>query len=47
MKLPSILTANLGLKLLSLVLALVIYHTLKTESGKQQKDNERTIFQSR
>jgi len=38
---------NWGLKLLAFVLALVIYHTLKTETGTRPKDNDRSFFQTR
>ena len=41
---------NWGLKLLSLVLAIVIYYAIKTESARSgrtsQHQNDRTIFQS-
>lgn len=39
---------NWGLKLLALVLAIVIYHMLKTQSADNgQKDHERSLFQAR
>lgn len=41
---------NWGLKLLALVLAVVIYHTLKTGSSgssRENNENDRTFFQSR
>ena len=42
---------NWGLKLLSLVLAIVVYYAIKTESARngrnQSQQNDRTIFQSR
>jgi len=41
---------NWGLKLLSLVLAIVIYYAIKTESARSgrtsQHQHDRTIFQS-
>ena len=46
----SLLTHNWGLKLLSLVLAIVIYYAIKTESARSgrtsQHQNDSTIFQS-
>ena len=40
---------NWGLKLLALILAIVIYHSLKNESSRTQTntDNDRSIFQHR
>lgn len=38
---------NWGLKLLALVLAIVIYHALKTKSVQDGSTHDRTIFQSR
>ena len=42
---------NWGLKLLSLVLAIVVYYSIKTESARGGRtsttQNDRTIFQSR
>ena len=42
---------NWGLKLLSLVLAIVVYYSIKTESASGGRtsptQNDRTIFQSR
>ena len=42
---------NWGLKLLSLILAIVVYYSIKTESARggrtSQTQNDRTIFQSR
>ena len=42
---------NWGLKLLSLVLAIVVYYAIKTESARngrnQSQQHDRTIFQSR
>jgi len=35
-----------GLKLLALVLAIVIYHTLKTDPGADNKPHDRHLFQS-
>jgi len=40
-------TRNWGLKLLALALAIVIYHSLKPAEGTHQKNNDRTLFQSR
>ena len=41
---------NWGLKLLSLILAIVIYYAIKTESARSghtsQQQHDRTIFQS-
>ena len=37
---------NWGLKLLALVLAIVIYHALKTETS-ENKGNDRPLFQYR
>lgn len=37
---------NWGLKLLALILALVIYHTLKTKTEIGQKNNDGSIFQT-
>jgi len=43
-----IFTRNWGLKILALVLAIVIYHSLKPAEGTRQKNNnDRTLFQSR
>lgn len=39
-----LVTANWGLKLLALALALLIYHTLKPENGANHDINERTLF---
>ena len=38
---------NWGLKLLALILAIVVYITLKNESAQNGHRNDRTIFQSR
>jgi len=40
-------TRNWGLKLLALVLAIVIYHSLKPAEGTHGKTNDRSLFQSR
>ena len=40
---------NWGLRILALVLAIVIYHTLKTESansGRHSRNNDRHFFQN-
>ena len=41
---------NWGLKLLSLILAIVVYYSIKTESARggrtSQQQHDRTIFQS-
>lgn len=39
--------ANWGLKLLALILAIVIYHAMKTDSGNHFNRNDRHIFKSR
>ena len=38
---------NWGLKLLALILAIVIYHSLKNESTQTSAGNDRSIFQHR
>ena len=38
------LTHNWGLKLLALVLAIIVYHTLKTGSSKDTDPNDRHLF---
>ena len=38
---------NWGLKILALILAIVIYHSLKNESSQNAKGNDRTLFQHR
>ena len=40
----SVLTYNWGLKLLALVLAIIVYHTLKTGSSKDTDPNDRHLF---
>lgn len=46
--LTSFFTANWGLKLLALLLAVVIYHTLKPGSGHDNfKKNDQRIFNYR
>lgn len=47
MKFVTFINGNWGLKLLALILALVIYHALKTETANHQKENDRTTYQSR
>ena len=36
---------NWGLKLLALILAIVIYHSLKNESAQATNGNDRSFFQ--
>ena len=43
----SLLTHNWGLKLLALVLAIIVYHTLTTGSSKDIDPNDRHLFQWR
>lgn len=43
----SLLTQNWGLKMLSLVLAIIIYHSLKPGTDFSHESNERYIFQSK
>ena len=38
---------NWGLKLLALILAIVIYHALKSESAQNTHHNDRPLFQPR
>ena len=38
---------NWGLKLLALILAIVIYHSLKTDSAQNSNGNDRSLFQHR
>ena len=38
---------NWGLKLLALILAIVIYHSLKNESTQNTNGNDRSLFQHR
>lgn len=47
MNIPTLKDGNWGLKLLALILALLIYHTLKNETAISQKENDRSIFQTR
>lgn len=42
----SLLTHNWGLKILSLVLAVIIYHSLKPGTDFSHESNERYIFQN-
>lgn len=44
-RLFSVLTHNWGLKLLALVLAIIVYHSLKPDIGFTQESNDRHIFQ--
>lgn len=37
---------NWGLKLLALILAIVIYHALKSESSQKHNSHDRSFFQS-
>ena len=46
MRLP-LLTENWGLKILALVLAIVVYHALKTETNRTQTTDDRYIFDRR
>ena len=41
----SLLAHNWSLKLLALVLALLVYHSLKPHGGLLRKPNDRSIFQ--
>lgn len=45
MKFPK--DANWGLKLLALILAIVIYHAMKTDSDRHPNINDRHFFKSR
>lgn len=36
-----------GLRLFALILAIIIYHSLKNEDSKTQEKNDRSIFQYR
>ena len=38
---------NWGLKLLALILAIIIYHSLKNESAQNSNGNDRPFFQHR
>ena len=40
-------SGNWGLKLLALILAIVIYHSLKNESSQTNAGNDRSLFQHR
>jgi len=42
-----LITENWGLKILALVLAIVIYHALKTETTRTQTPDDRHIFDRR
>ncbi len=46
-RLLSMLTRNWGLKLLSLALAIIVYHSLKPGSDFSHESNERYIFQNK
>ncbi len=46
-RLLSLLTHNWGLKILSLVLALIVYHTMKPGTDFSHESNERYIFQDK
>ena len=37
---------NWGLKLLALILAIVIYHAMKSDTGKTSTHHDRTFFQT-
>lgn len=41
----SMLKGDWGLKLLALILAIVIYHSIKNESARNNHGNDRTFFQ--
>jgi hypothetical protein len=41
----SLLAHNWSLKLLALVLAILVYHSLKPHGGLLRKPNDRSIFQ--
>ncbi len=41
------LTHNWGLKLLALILAIIVYHSLRTRTEFTQGANDRQIFQHR
>lgn len=46
MKVKNLKDGNWGLKLLALVLAIVIYHTLKPQTDSHRtKEHDRSIFQ--
>ncbi len=40
-------TKNWGLKLLALILAIIVYHSLKPQVGSSRKSDDRNIFQNR
>lgn len=40
-------TGNWGLRILALVLAIIVYKTLKNESSQPTIDHDRTLFKSR
>lgn len=39
------MTRNWGLKLLSLAIAIILYHSLKSENSSSRNPNDRSIFQ--
>lgn len=41
------LNGGWGLRLLALVLAIIIYHSLKDENSKTEGENDRSIFKYR
>ena len=43
----SVLTYNWGLKLLALLLAIIVYHSLKPEGTKIRNQNDRNLFEYR
>ena len=45
MKIPVASSGNWGLKLLALVLAIVIYYTIKNESAWSGRTHDRRLFQ--
>ena len=45
MKIREFLAGNWGLKLLALVLAIVIYYTIKNESASGRRHHDRNPFQ--
>ena len=45
MKIREFLAGNWGLKLLALVLAIVIYYTIKNESALSGRNHDRKLFQ--
>ena len=40
-------SGNWGLRILALILAIVIYHSLKNESAQHTNGNDRSFFQHR